>query len=257
MSTPDPPGAGDPQATADFGFEQVRREDKAARVHGVFESVADNYDLMNDLMSLGIHRAWKRFTLAQTGLRPGHNGLDLAGGTGDLAGGMARQVGSGGRVVLADINAAMLRRGRGRLVNRGVAGNVAYVLADAEQLPFASESFECVTIGFGLRNFTDKAAALAETYRVLRPGGQLLILEFSRPAAPLRAVYDAYSFRILPQLGRLVAGDEGSYRYLAESIRRHPDQETLKAMLAQQGFERCRYHNLTGGIAALHRGYRL
>jgi len=243
--------------TTHFGYQEVPITEKARRVAGVFSSVADNYDLMNDLMSFGIHRLWKRFTLGQTGLRPGQAALDLAGGTGDLARGMARQVGDGGKVVLADINAAMLGHGRDKLIDRGLAGNIEFVQADAESLPFPDRSFDCITIGFGLRNVTRKEAALASMYRVLKPGGRLLILEFSKPVTPaLAAVYDQYSFKVLPQLGKLVAKDEASYRYLAESIRMHPDQETLKQMMEQVGFERCSYFNLNGGIVALHRGYR-
>lgn len=248
----------DGRRTVDFGFEQVAAEDKARRVRGVFDSVASRYDLMNDLMSLGIHRLWKRFTLEQTGLHPGDRALDVAGGTGDLSLGMASKVGPDGRVILTDINAAMLTRGRDRLLDAGASGVVACCVADAEHLPFADGSFDCVTIGFGLRNVTDKAAALASMYRVLKPGGQLLVLEFSRPVAPgLAPVYDLYSFRLLPAMGRIVAGDSASYRYLAESIRMHPDQDTLKQMMIDAGFEKCRYHNLSGGIVALHRGYRL
>jgi demethylmenaquinone methyltransferase / 2-methoxy-6-polyprenyl-1,4-benzoquinol methylase len=245
------------ERSTDFGFQRVSREDKARRVRGVFDSVADNYDLMNDLMSAGTHRLWKRFTLALANLRPGQRALDVAGGTGDLALGLARQVGERGLVVLSDINAAMLARGRDRLLDAGCCGNVACVQADAERLPFAGGSFDCVTIGFGLRNVTDKGAALAAMRRVLRPGGQLLVLEFSQPRLPgLKPLYDAYSFRVLPWLGRLVAHDEASYRYLAESIRMHPDPETLLTMLKEAGLEGCRYHNLSGGIVAVHRGYR-
>ena len=245
------------ERSTDFGFQRVSREDKARRVRGVFDSVAGNYDLMNDLMSAGTHRLWKRFTLALANLRPGQRALDVAGGTGDLALGLARQVGERGLVVLSDINAAMLTRGRDRLLDAGFTGNVACVQADAERLPFADGSFDCVTIGFGLRNVTDKGAALAAMRRVLRPGGQLLVLEFSQPRLPgLKPLYDAYSFRVLPWLGRLVAHDEASYRYLAESIRMHPDQETLLKMLKEAGLEGCRYHNLSGGIVAVHRGYR-
>ncbi|HZF25797.1 MAG TPA: bifunctional demethylmenaquinone methyltransferase/2-methoxy-6-polyprenyl-1,4-benzoquinol methylase UbiE [Steroidobacteraceae bacterium] len=242
---------------ADFGFEQVAWEEKARRVRGVFDSVAGKYDLMNDLMSGGLHRLWKQFALSLTGLKPGQQALDVAGGTGDIAIGLARQVGRTGRVVLSDINAAMLEQGRSRLLDAGIAGNVAFCIADAESLPLADQSFDCVTIAFGLRNVTDKPAALASMRRVLRPGGQLVILEFSRPTLPgLQTLYDAYSFRVLPLLGRLVASDADSYRYLAESIRMHPDQETLLAMLRDAGLEGCRYHNLSGGIVAVHRGYR-
>jgi len=241
----------------DFGYERVPREDKARRVRGVFDSVAGNYDLMNDLMSAGVHRLWKRFTLSLANLRPGQRALDVAGGTGDLAAGLARQVGQRGLVVLTDINAAMLSRGRDRLINEGLVGNTACVQANAEALPFAANTFDCITIGFGLRNVTDKQTALASMQRALKPGGQLLVLEFSQPVAPgLKALYDAYSFRILPLLGKLVASDADSYRYLAESIRMHPNQETLLGMLQAAGLEGCRYHNLTGGIVAIHRGYK-
>jgi demethylmenaquinone methyltransferase / 2-methoxy-6-polyprenyl-1,4-benzoquinol methylase len=245
------------ERSTDFGFQRVSRKDKARRVRGVFDSVAPHYDLMNDLMSAGTHRLWKRFALALANLRPGQRALDVAGGTGDLAAGLARQVGERGLVVLSDINAAMLARGRDRLLDAGLAANVAYVQADAERLPFRAGTFDCVTIGFGLRNVTDKPAALASMRRVLKPGGQLLVLEFSQPRVPgLKALYDAYSFHVLPALGRLVAGDAASYRYLAESIRMHPDQEQLLEMLASAGLEGCRYHNLSGGIVAVHRGYR-
>jgi len=240
----------------DFGFQSVPRGQKAQRVRGVFDSVAARYDLMNDLMSAGAHRLWKRFTLQLTQLRPGQQALDVAGGTGDLAAGMARQVGAEGLVILTDINAAMLARGRDRLIDAGLVGNVRCLQANAEKLPFAADSFQCVTIGFGLRNVTDKPAALRSMQRVLKPGGQLIVLEFSRPAAPLRPLYDAYSFHILPRLGRLVAQDEASYRYLAESIRMHPDQETLKGLMQEAGLEDCQYHNLSGGIVAVHRGYK-
>ena len=248
----------DQKPTADFGFEKVPWAEKAGRVRAVFSSVAGKYDVMNDLMSLGVHRLWKRFTLSLTGLKAGQSALDVAGGTGDLTRGLARQVGKTGRVVLSDINRSMLEAGRDRLLDFGYAGYVQCVLADAERLPFADASFDCLTIGFGLRNVTDKAAALASMYRVLKPGGQLLVLEFSKPVAPgLKPLYDAYSFKLLPLLGRLVAMDSASYRYLAESIRMHPDQETLLGMLAAAGFSQARYHNLTGGIVAVHRGYKI
>jgi demethylmenaquinone methyltransferase / 2-methoxy-6-polyprenyl-1,4-benzoquinol methylase len=244
--------------STDFGYQRVSVKDKAVRVRRVFESVAERYDLMNDLMSLGVHRLWKRFTLGHTGLKPGQQALDVAGGSGDLALGLARQVGDAGRVLLTDINAAMLARGRERLVDEGLAGSVQYLQADAEKLPFATDSFHCVTIGFGLRNVTRKQEALASMFRVLKPGGRLLVLEFSHPTAPgLKPLYDAYSFRVLPWLGAHVAKDEASYRYLAESIRMHPDQETLKGMMQAAGFERCDYFNLSGGIVALHRGFKL
>jgi demethylmenaquinone methyltransferase / 2-methoxy-6-polyprenyl-1,4-benzoquinol methylase len=241
----------------DFGYESVAWGDKAQRVRSVFASVAGKYDVMNDLMSLGVHRLWKQFTLSLTGLRPGQRALDVAGGTGDLAAGLLRQVGKSGRVVLSDVNPAMLAIGRDRLLDRGFVGNVECIVADAEALPFADASFDCVTIGFGLRNVTDKAAALQSMHRVLKPGGQLLVLEFSTPASGLKPLYDAYSFKVLPLLGKLVAGDAASYRYLAESIRMHPDQETLLDMLRAAGFAQARYHNLSGGIVAVHRGYKI
>ena len=246
-----------PSETTDFGYEDVPRQEKAGRVRGVFDSVAERYDLMNDLMSGGAHRLWKRFALALTGLRRGARALDIAGGTGDLAIGLAQQVGRQGYVVLADINSRMLQIGRDRLIDRGLSGTVDYVQADAQHLPFADGSFDCVTIGFGLRNVTDKQAALSSMQRVLKPGGQLLVLEFSKPLmSSMSRIYDAYSFRVLPWLGRVIAGDADAYRYLAESIRRHPDQETLLQMMRSAGLEGCHYHNLTGGLVALHRGYR-
>ena len=248
----------DSDQKVDFGYEQVAKADKADRVRSVFTSVAPKYDLMNDLMSFGAHRLWKRFTLSLTGLRAGQRALDVAGGTGDLALGLLRQVGKTGRVVLSDVNAKMLECGRDRLLDAGFAGNAGCILADAERLPFEAGAFDCVTIGFGLRNVTDKAAALAEMHRVLKAGGQLLVLEFSTPPAPgLKPLYDAYSFKVLPWLGQLVARDAASYRYLAESIRMHPDQETLLGMLRDAGFAQSRYHNLAGGIVAVHRGYKI
>ena len=242
----------------DFGFESVPREEKKGRVRGVFNSVADRYDLMNDLMSAGLHRVWKRLTVAKSGLRPGQVALDVAAGSGDLSLGLARQVGPGGAVFVTDINARMLALGRDRLINAGQVSNVHFLQADAEQLPFRSGIFDCVSIGFGLRNVTDKEAALASLLRVLKPGGRLLILEFSRPRLRLLdPLYDFYSLKVLPRLGQLILGDAGSYRYLAESIRRHPDQDALKALMIQQGFERCEYFNFSGGIVALHLGYRI
>jgi demethylmenaquinone methyltransferase / 2-methoxy-6-polyprenyl-1,4-benzoquinol methylase len=241
----------------DFGYQRVPWDEKQGRVRGVFDSVASNYDLMNDLMSGGAHRLWKEFTLSLTGLHAGQRALDVAGGTGDLTTGLARQVGKSGLVILSDINAAMLGEGRDRLLDAGLVGNVSCVLANAEKLPFADSQFDCVTIGFGLRNVTDKPAALADMRRVLKPGGQLLVLEFSHPVLPfLKPVYDLYSFRVLPLLGKWVAKDEDSYRYLAESIRMHPDQETLLGLMQDAGLDDCRYHNLTGGIVAVHRGYK-
>ena len=248
----------DRRETADFGFEDIPLKDKVRRVRGVFDSVADRYDLMNDLMSGGAHRLWKQFTLSLTGLKSGGRALDIAGGTGDLAAGLARQVGRTGLVVLADINARMLEHGRDRLIDRALTAAPVYAQADAERLPFLDSVFDCVTIGFGLRNVTDKAAALASMRRVLKPGGQLMVLEFSTPVIPmLSRLYDAYSFNVLPWLGRVVAGDAASYRYLAESIRRHPDQQTLLEMMRTAGLEECHYHNLMGGVVALHRGYRI
>jgi demethylmenaquinone methyltransferase/2-methoxy-6-polyprenyl-1,4-benzoquinol methylase len=244
--------------TTDFGFSEVPVADKARRVRQVFDSVAPRYDLMNDLMSLGLHRVWKHLAVELAAARPGERMLDLAGGTGDLTRLLAPRVGSAGRVLLADINGAMLARGRDRLLDAGVAGNVDFLQLDAERLPLADQCLDCVVIGFGLRNVTDKQAALVEMHRVLKPGGRALVLEFSRPVLPgLKPLYDAYSFQVLPRLGRLVAGDADSYRYLAESIRRHPDQDTLLGMLHAAGFERCQYFNFTGGIVAVHRGYRL
>ena len=241
-----------------FGFQTVPVAEKAARVGQVFDSVADKYDLMNDLMSLGIHRLWKRFTVGLAGVRRGERILDLAGGTGDLASRFVRQVGANGLVVLSDINASMLAEGRRRLTDEGLIGNLVYVQADAEQLPFPDNSFDCITIGFGLRNVTRKENALAAMQRVLKPGGRALVLEFSQPTAPgLRSVYDLYSFKMLPLLGKWVAKDADSYRYLAESIRVHPDQAALRTMMEQAGFERCDYFNLSGGIVAVHRGYKL
>jgi demethylmenaquinone methyltransferase/2-methoxy-6-polyprenyl-1,4-benzoquinol methylase len=244
--------------TTHFGYQEVPVNEKASRVRAVFDSVASRYDLMNDLMSLGIHRLWKRRTIELAGVRRGQNVLDLASGTGDLAEQFSKIVGPSGSVIMSDINEAMLRQGRERLVDAGVVGNLEYSLANAEQLPFADDSFDCVTIGFGLRNVTHKQYALDEMFRVLRPAGRALILEFSHPTTkPLAKAYDLYSFSVLPNLGRLVAGDAESYRYLAESIRMHPDQETLRTMMEQAGFERCTFVNLTGGIVAIHRGYKL
>ena len=243
--------------TTHFGYETVAVEDKAQRVRGVFDSVAGNYDLMNDLMSGGLHRIWKRFTIEQAAVRRGHSVLDLAGGTGDLAKRFCGQVGSDGHVVLADINASMLREGRRRLTDAGVAGNLSIAQVNAENLPFARSSFDCITIAFGLRNVTDKDAALRSMNNVLKPGGKALILEFSEPVKSLRPAYDIYSFKVLPYLGKLVAGDEASYKYLAESIRMHPNQESLLAMMQDAGFEKCRYHNLVGGVVALHVGYKI
>lgn len=244
--------------TADFGFREVPRADKQKLVRGVFDSVAPSYDIMNDVMSLGVHRLWKRFTADLAQLRQGEQVLDLAGGTGDLAALMLPRLGAKGQLVLSDINAAMLAEGRRRLLDRGLATGLKFIQANAENLPFEDASFDCITIGFGLRNVTDKAKALASMFRVLKPGGRLLVLEFSKPQIPgLSRVYDEYSFRLLPLMGKLIAKDEDSYRYLAESIRKHPDQDTLKGMLETAGFARVNYYNLTGGIVAVHRGFRL
>jgi demethylmenaquinone methyltransferase/2-methoxy-6-polyprenyl-1,4-benzoquinol methylase len=245
------------QQTTHFGFKQVPTGEKAAKVAEVFHSVAAKYDLMNDLMSLGIHRLWKRFTIEKSGVRRGWKVLDIAGGTGDLAAKFSEIVGSEGEVVLADINDSMLKVGRSRLVDRGIVGNVRYAQANAECLPFPDNYFDLITIAFGLRNVTDKDKAIASMFRILKPGGRLLVLEFSKPEnAGLSAIYDQYSFKLLPLMGKLVANDSESYKYLAESIRMHPDQETLKGMMEAVGFERCDYHNLTGGIVALHRGFK-
>ena len=246
------------ESTTDFGFEEIPRADKQRRVAGVFTSVADNYDLMNNVMSFGIHHLWKRFTLELCGLRPGHRVLDLAGGTGDLALAHAARVGAEGQVILADINAAMLEHGRDRLIDAGYIDRVSTVQCNAEQLPFADNHFDCITIAFGLRNVTDKARALQSMQRVLRPGGRLCVLEFSRPLCePLEKVYDFYSFQVLPRMGQVIAGDRDSYQYLAESIRRHPDQETLRRiMLDDGGFDEVEVHNMTGGIVALHRAFK-
>ncbi len=243
--------------TTHFGYQEVATAEKAGRVRAVFDSVAQNYDLMNDLMSGGMHRLWKRFTLGKTGLRPGDRALDVAGGTADLTAGMSRQVGDSGLVCLTDINAAMLDQGRRRLVNDAIVGNVAIAQANAQCLPFADDTFHCITIGFGLRNVTDKDAALASMRRVLKPGGRLLILEFSKPALKfLEPLYEFHLFKVLPTLGRLVAKDAASYQYLAESIRRHPDQDTLLDQMTGAGLEDSHYYNLAGGVVALHIGYK-
>lgn len=244
--------------TTHFGFEEVAYGDKVNKVAGVFHSVASKYDVMNDLMSFGIHRVWKRYTIEMSGVRPGHHVLDLAGGTGDLAAKFAHIVGQNGSVTVADINDSMLKVGRERLLDKGIAGNVQYVQANAECLPFPDNHFDAITIAFGLRNVTDKDAALRSMYRVLKPGAPLLVLEFSKPeSALLSKVYDTYSFKLLPFMGKVIANDPDSYRYLAESIRMHPDQETLKGMMSNAGFEKCEYFNLTGGVVALHRGYKI
>ncbi|MDG1694365.1 MAG: bifunctional demethylmenaquinone methyltransferase/2-methoxy-6-polyprenyl-1,4-benzoquinol methylase UbiE [Porticoccaceae bacterium] len=245
------------EKTTDFGYKKVNVEEKAGKVAEVFHSVAGNYDLMNDLMSGGIHRLWKRVTIEMSGVRPGHHVLDIAGGTGDLAAKFSRIVGPEGTVVLADINDSMLKVGRDRLVDRGITDNVRFSQADAQHLPFPDNTFDVITIAFGLRNVTDKDMALRSMLRVLKPGGKLLVLEFSKPPNPLLSkIYDGYSFNILPKLGKLFANDADSYQYLAESIRMHPNQETLLQMMDTAGFENTDYHNMTGGIVALHRGVK-
>jgi len=241
----------------DFGYQKVARSEKKNLVANVFQSVASKYDVMNDLMSFGIHRLWKRYTIDCSGVRKGMKVLDIAGGTGDLTAQFSRRVGPEGEVVLADINDAMLKVGRDKLRDRGVVGNVRYVQADAEELPFDDNTFDVITIAFGLRNVTDKDKALRSMLRVLKPGGRLLILEFSKPvSATLNQVYDFYSFNILPKMGQVVANDADSYQYLAESIRMHPDQDTLKSMMETAGYEKVDYQNMTGGVVALHRGYK-
>lgn len=247
----------DRDKTTHFGYKEVPEAAKSRLVGAVFDSVAGKYDLMNDLMSFGIHRIWKRLALVHSGVRAGQQVLDVAGGTGDLAALLAPKVGPSGGVVVADINAAMLNVGRARLADRGLVGNIEYVQADAECLPFASNRFDCITIAFGLRNVTRQPRALASLYRVLKPGGRLLVLEFSRPVVPpVARLYDLYSFNVLPLMGKLVARDGASYQYLAESIRKHPDQETLKQMMQAAGFERVEYHNMSAGIVALHKGFK-
>lgn len=250
-------GQTDKKQTTDFGFDEIPASLKADRVAGVFHAVADRYDLMNDLMSFGLHRLWKQFTLSQSGVRKGHWVLDVASGTGDLATGFLRRTGEKGRVVMTDINESMLMRGRDRMLNAGHLAGVSWVQADAENLPFVSERFDCVSIAFGLRNVTDKAKALASFYRVLKPGGRLLVLEFSKPVLPmLQWLYDRYSFGVIPRLGEWITGDRPSYQYLVESIRRHPPQADLAEMMRNAGFQDVTWHNLTGGIVALHKGFR-
>ncbi|EAR11405.1 bifunctional demethylmenaquinone methyltransferase/2-methoxy-6-polyprenyl-1,4-benzoquinol methylase UbiE [Reinekea blandensis] len=247
----------EPSKTTHFGFKTVNEHEKEKLVAGVFHSVAAKYDVMNDLMSFGVHRAWKRYTIEMSGVRTGHRVLDIAGGTGDLSFAFSRRVGPTGKVVLADINESMLKVGRDRLADRGVAGNLDVVQANAEVLPFPDDEFNVVTIAFGLRNVTHKDVALKEMLRVLKPGGRLLVLEFSKPTNDLLSkAYDTYSFKALPVMGKLVTQDADSYQYLAESIRKHPDQDTLQQMMYDAGFERVTYHNLTGGIVALHRGVK-
>ena len=240
-----------------FGYEQVKVEEKAKKVAGVFHSVASKYDLMNDLMSGGVHRIWKRFTIEISGVRAGNTVLDIAGGTGDLTAKFSKIVGQEGAVVLADINDSMLNVGRDKLIDHGIAGNVTFAQADAQYLPFPDNTFDCITIAFGLRNVTDKDLALRSMLRVLKPGGRLLILEFSKPQNTLlEKAYDAYSFKVLPLMGKVITDDADSYRYLAESIRMHPDQETLKTMMDNAGFSGTQFYNLTGGVVALHKGVK-
>ncbi|MDE2173985.1 MAG: bifunctional demethylmenaquinone methyltransferase/2-methoxy-6-polyprenyl-1,4-benzoquinol methylase UbiE [Betaproteobacteria bacterium] len=241
-------------STTHFGYQQIAEDEKAARVRGVFDSVASRYDVMNDLMSGGLHRVWKAFTIAISGVRLGQRVLDVAAGTGDLSRAFARKVGPTGLVVMSDINGSMLRAGRDRLIDSGVL--VPTLLCDAEKLPFPDAQFDLVSVAFGLRNMTHKDAALREMQRVLKPGGKLLVLEFSKPWAPLRGAYDLYSFQVLPRLGKMVAGDPQSYQYLAESIRMHPDQETLAGMMRGAGFGYVDWHNLTAGVVALHIGQK-
>ncbi|MFV1983498.1 MAG: bifunctional demethylmenaquinone methyltransferase/2-methoxy-6-polyprenyl-1,4-benzoquinol methylase UbiE [Thiohalomonadales bacterium] len=241
-----------------FGYSSVKTEAKADKVAEVFHSVASKYDIMNDLMSMGVHRLWKRFTIERSAVRSGQRVLDIAGGTGDLAAKFSRLVGATGEVILADINDSMLKVGRTRLVNKGIVGNINYVQANAECLPFPDNYFDCITIAFGLRNVTDKDQALRSMFRIIKPGGRVMVLEFSKPTTKgLNYIYDKYSFNLLPKMGKLIANDAESYQYLAESIRMHPDQETLKGMMEDAGLERCSYYNLTGGVVALHIGYKL
>ena len=247
----------DKDSITHFGFENVKASEKAERVAGVFHSVAAKYDIMNDVMSGGVHRLWKRFTIEAAAPRTGQQILDIAGGTGDLTRQFSQRVGATGHVVLADINSSMLNVGRDKLLNCGIAQNVTYTQADAQFLPFDDNSFDCITIAFGLRNVTDKDLALQSMLRVLKPGGRLLVLEFSKPKSKaLEAVYDQYSFKLLPLMGKLITNDAESYRYLAESIRKHPDQDTLKDMMVNAGFGLCTYTNLTGGVVALHKGFK-
>lgn len=242
--------------TTHFGYQEVPVSEKVKKVGAVFDSVATKYDIMNDVMSMGVHRLWKWFALEVCAINEGERVLDIASGTGDLAAKHAERTGDEGLVIASDINNSMLSVGRDRLTDRGVIGNVQYVQADAEQLPFPDNYFDCITIAFGLRNVTNKEAALASMQRVLKPGGRLLVLEFSKPHSFLKSIYDTYSFKLLPLFGKVIAKDEDSYRYLAESIRMHPDQETLKTMALDAGFDQCDYMNMSGGIVAMHRAYK-
>lgn len=245
------------EETTHFGFKEIPASEKSKKVASVFHTVANQYDLMNDVMSFGIHRFWKFLTLKMSGVKAGHRILDIAGGTGDLAQGFHQKVGTQGEVYLADINASMLNIGRSKLTDKGIIRNIHYIQADAENLPFAENYFDCVSIGFGLRNVTHKEDALASIFRVLKPGGCLMVLEFSKPVVPaLQSIYDAYSFKLLPKLGNWITGSEESYQYLVESIRKHPDQVALRDMILHAGFAECHYHNFTGGIVCLHRAYK-
>jgi demethylmenaquinone methyltransferase/2-methoxy-6-polyprenyl-1,4-benzoquinol methylase len=247
----------DKQKTTHFGYQEVPLEEKVNKVAEVFHSVAGKYDIMNDLMSFGVHRLWKRFTIDKSGVRKGQKVLDLASGTGDLAIKFSKIVGEDGQVIISDINESMLSEGRDRLLNKGIFKNVDFVLANAESLPFADNSFDCVTIAFGLRNVTDKDAALREMFRVTKPGGRAMVLEFSKPTSEaFSKIYDTYSFKILPKIGKYITNDEASYQYLSESIRMHPDQETLKSKMQDAGFEDAVYHNMTNGVVALHIGFK-
>ncbi len=244
--------------TTHFGYEEVAEDTKKQRVSQVFDSVAGRYDVMNDVMSFGIHRLWKWLTIQHCHIKAGQTVLDVAAGTGDLSARLARQVGSAGQVIATDINASMLGQGRHRLINQGIIGNISYIQADAETLPFHDNTFDCITIAFGLRNVTHKEVALSTFHRILKPGGRLMILEFSKTRVPvLSEIYDFYSFNVLPRLGKIITNDSESYRYLAESIRMHPDQQTLRTMMQEAGFENCDYHNFSTGIVALHHGYKL
>lgn len=247
----------DNQDKTHFGYETIDAGEKSERVASVFHSVAAKYDLMNDLMSGGVHRLWKRFTIETSAIRPKQRVLDIAGGTGDLTAQFSKRVGPEGQVILADINSSMLNVGRDKLINRGHAGNIGYIQADAQHLPFPDNYFDCVSIAFGLRNVTDKDLALRSMLRILKPGGRLLILEFSKPNNPLlEKAYDQYSFKLLPFMGKVITNDADSYRYLAESIRMHPDQDTLKSMVLDAGFHQCQYYNMAGGIVALHKALK-
>lgn len=244
--------------TTHFGYEEVSEDTKKQRVSQVFDSVAGRYDVMNDVMSFGIHRLWKWLTIQHCHIKAGQTVLDVAAGTGDLSARLARQVGPAGQVIATDINASMLGQGRHRLINQGIIGNISYIQADAETLPFHDNTFDCITIAFGLRNVTHKEVALSTFHRILKPGGRLMILEFSKTRVPvLSEIYDFYSFNVLPRLGKIITNDSDSYRYLAESIRMHPDQQTLRTMMEEAGFENCDYHNFSTGIVALHHGYKL